>query len=140
LQLILDGLCPECLNQHNPRKRRLFKKGIKRECSQGHLTIYGNPQYLAYFRVQEKEQKNSSGDCQTCKNMAIAYDKKHDELICTNLNCEHNGMVLAGPPQEIGPGRWVNHPLGNLYDYADVDKTYSPYEDDRCDYGDYISD
>lgn len=47
-------------------------------------------------------------------------------------------MVLSGPPQQIGPSRWVNYPLGNRYDYGDVDKTYSPYEDDRCDYGDHV--
>ena len=125
------------MKQLNPRNRRLIKKGIKRECSQGHLEIYGNPEYLTYVKISEKLIVKN---CRDCKDKIIDFDKKHDELICVNFNCEHCGVVLSGPPQQIGPGRWVNYPLGNRYDYGDVVKTYTPYEDDRCDYGDYIID
>jgi hypothetical protein len=135
LELVRQGRCPECLDQPNTQNRRLLKKGIKRECSQGHLTIYGNPEYVAYQRIYPNK---SSDGCHNCTNREITYDKKHDEIICTNQNCTDHGMVLSGPPQFIPPGRWVEYPQGNRFDYSDVDKTYSPYEDDRCDYGDYI--
>ena len=135
LELVNQGLCPVCLDQHNPRNRLLFKKGIKRECGQGHLEIYGNPEYLAYYRIKEKKKENNV--CRTCSHKIVEYDKKHDEMICINSNCKSRGTVLSGPPQEHH-GHWVRYPLGVRFDYSDVDATYSSYEDDRCDYGDYI--
>lgn len=134
MQLVREGLCPECLNQYNPRNRRLLKKGIKRECSQGHLIIYGNPLYLAYYRIEKKKEEKKVTGCLKCGGQAVTYDKKHDEIFCDDC-----GLVLSGPPQWIPPARWVNYPMGNRYDYADIDATYTPYETDRCDYGDYIS-
>jgi ribosomal protein S27AE len=133
LQLVRDGYCPECLDQFNPKSRKLFKKGIKRECSQGHLILYGNPLYLAYYRVEKKKEKKKVTGCPKCGGQAVTYDKKHDEIFCDDC-----GLVLSGPPQWIPPARWVNYPMGNRYDYADIDATYTPYETDRCDYGDYI--
>ncbi len=133
MQLVRDGYCPECLDQFNPKSRKLFKKGIKRECSQGHLVIYGNPLYLAYYRVEKKKEKKKVTGCPKCGGQAVTYDKKHDEIFCDDC-----GLVLSGPPQWIPPARWVNYPMGNRYDYADIDATYTPYETDRCDYGDYI--
>ncbi len=133
MQLVREGLCPECLDQHNPKTRKLLKKGIKRECSQGHLEIYGNPEYLAYFCVQKKQKIKKVDGCPGCGGRAVTYDKKHDEIICDDC-----GLVLSGPPHEIRPGKWVNYPWGNRFDYSDVNATYTPYEDDQCDYGTYI--
>lgn len=131
MQLVREGVCPECLNQHNPRNRRLLKKGIKRECSQGHLEIYGNPEYVAYYQIPEKKEDKVK-NCRDCKDKIIDFDKKHDELICVNIDCDRCGMVLSGPPQQIGPRRWVNYPWGNRFD----DATYDSH--DAVDYGTFV--
>jgi len=131
---VKDGLCPECLYQYNPRTRKLSQNGIKRECSQGHLTIYGNPEYLAYYRVKKKkEKKKKVTGCPKCGGRAVNYDQKHDEI-----SCDDCGLILSGPPHPIVPGRWVNYPMGNKYDYSDIDSTYSSYEEDRVDYGTHV--
>jgi len=105
LELVREWLCPECLEQHNPRTRRLLKRGIKRECSQGHLTIYGNPEYLAYYRVPKKKKLKKVEGCPRYGGRAVTYDKKHDEIFCDDC-----GLVLSGPPHEIRPGKWVKYP------------------------------
>lgn len=119
-------MCPECLDQYNPQRNKLIKKGIKRECSQGHLEIHGNPEYIAYFRLQNEDKKEYKTGCPGCGGRAVTYDKKHDELFCDSC-----GLVLSGPPHAIGPGSWVKYPWGNRFDYSDVNATYSPYEEDR---------
>lgn len=127
MQLVHEGLCPECLDQHNPRNRRLLKKGIKRECSQGHLIIYGNPEYVAYYRVEEENSDEKKKTCRNCDDKLTFYDKKHDELVCVQFNCENAGTVLSGPPHE-SHGRWVKYPHGNRFDFTDIDATYDPHD------------
>lgn len=120
LKNIREGICPEC-------SRKLEKRGSKRECSQGHLTVYGNPEYVAYHKIHDTDKKQENR-CETCKKKVVSFDRKHDELVCVNTTCEDYGMVLSGPPHSVGYGRWVKYPLGNRYNYEDVDETYSPYE------------
>lgn len=131
MELVRNGICPECLDQPNPRTRKLFKNGIKRECSQGHLTIYGNPEYLAYYRIEKKEKKKKIEGCPECGGRAVSYDKKHDEVVC-----DWCGLVFSGPPHETH-NRWVKYPLGNRYDYSDIDATYNPLEDE-VEYGTHV--
>lgn len=126
MELVRNGICPECLDQSNSRTRRLFKKGIKRECSQGHLTIYGNPEFIAYAKIEKKKRKKKVDSCPACGGRVVYYDKKHDELLC---EC---GVVLSGPPHETH-GRWVKYPMGTRFDYSDIDATYNPH--DEVDYG-----
>ncbi len=132
LELVLSNICPVCFEEFNPRQQKLIKKGIKRECSQGHLIIYGNPQFVNYFKIEKKKPYKHVEGCPRCGGRAVTYDKKHDEIFCDSC-----GLVLSGPPQEIGPGSWVNYPWGNRFDYSDIDATYSPYED-NVDYGTYV--
>lgn len=121
-----------CLHEFNPKQQKLIQNGIKRECSRGHLVIYGNPQFVNYFKIRNKKPQKYVEGCPECGSRIVDYDKKHDELVC---EC---GLVLSGPPHWIPPARWVKYPMGNKYDYSDIDKTYSSYEEDRVDYGTYV--
>lgn len=66
-----------------------------------------------------------------CGGRAVTYDKKHDELFCDDC-----GLVLSGPPHALHSGHWVNYPMGNRFDYSDVDATYNPH--DEVDYGTFV--
>lgn len=89
LQTILTNTCPTC-------NKTLTRKGIKRQCPQNHITIYGNPILVAY---KKKEQINTLPNriqythCPECGSTQFIEDQDRHETIC---KC---GLVLAGPPQ-----------------------------------------
>ena len=107
LKTVLNLTCPECLT-------KMVHKGIKRQCPNNDLTVYGNPILLAYTEktlTKPRITKHKSGICPECFKEGKTYnnvlhDPKHAQRVCGEC-----GLVLSGPPQ-CG----VEYPWGNDYD------------------------
>lgn len=100
---INENQCPYC-------ETDFIKVGIKRECENCDLVIYGNPSYLIY-KQRLKEVKVVKDWIDNCDHAKVFYDDIRSENSC--LKC---GLVLAGIPHYVCGDVRINYPEGYIFE------------------------
>jgi hypothetical protein len=101
---INENQCPYC-------EEDFQHVGIKRECGNCGLVIYGNPLYLMYQLKLKKETKKPKDWIDLCTHSEIFYDDIRSENVC--LDC---GLLLSGVPHYVCGDVRINYPEGYIFE------------------------
>lgn len=102
---INDKVCPEC-------ESGLNKKGIKTNCTNCTLIIYGNPELISYNITPIQKKREPVKDwIDSCTHDDIFYDDIRSEV-----SCKICGLVIAGRPHYVAGSLKVEFPEGYIFE------------------------